>query len=286
MKHFIFCLIIIFLPASIFPADGMTGVTKYSYSIDWESEFIDIEISSPIPQTGKDLPSAGFRVEKAIDSQVYDILKEALFSLQVNSRQKGIDFFRNKPLIEQSLKSIVQNGMREAPMYSLDLMELSISYRFPFSPDLYSLFIGHKEVVPVPRKLEWTPSAGFSGIVIYATGALPVHGETDKQTLTPCLFPRIYDEEMNLILSKEMIPRDVLEKGGPAAYSATADETPWQERIGLNPIRMMAEGIFGSNYTDIIISAGKAGKILYSEHNRELLSQGKILIICDLIQSD
>ena len=45
---------------------------------------------------------------------------------------------------------------------------------------------------------------------------------------------------------------------------------------------MMAKGIFGENYTDVIIPVDSARKILYSNQNIELLKDGKIIIICNL----
>lgn len=280
MNRIVFVLTIILLPLLLFAQAG--NFTEYSYEIDWEEEKIRIVITSPVPQSGKNLPGAALRVEREIETMIHSILKEAVSGIQVDSRQTGKHFLREDPELEYLFETFIKSGSRSAAVHSIDLSELTVRYEFPFSPELYRMFIRHEHPVSVPKRIEWYPTADFSGIVIYAKGELRVHGEDEPRQLEPCLFPRIFDEDMELILSKDMLPPDILARGGVNAYTGSLDEGSWQERIGLNPLRMIAEGIFGTDYTDIIISRENAGQILYSANNRSLLSQGKILVICDL----
>ena len=48
---------------------------------------------------------------------------------------------------------------------------------------------------------------------------------------------------------------------------------------GDRPMRIIAQGVFGVNPTDLIIDRNDALTIISSEENRRLLSQGKVVII-------
>jgi hypothetical protein len=53
------------------------------------------------------------------------------------------------------------------------------------------------------------------------------------------------------------------------------------KRIGDNPLRIVARGLFGAVPTDPIIDRDDALLILSSEHNRQLLREGRIVIVLD-----
>jgi hypothetical protein len=97
--------------------------------------------------------------------------------------------------------------------------------------------------------------------------------------LTPALFPKIYDEEMNLIMDKSMCDPDRLRDWGMIAYSDVLDLRRYSYRIGSFPLTLMAKAVFGKNSTDIIISSEAAAEILSKEENRQLLAQARIVVI-------
>jgi hypothetical protein len=110
---------------------------------------------------------------------------------------------------------------------------------------------------------------------------LPVHGTRERARLEPCLYPEIYDDQMRLVLERLMVRPDAVRRWGVAAYTDEVDEGPWISRIGQSPIRILAGGIFGSIPTDIKIPVEQADRILASDHNRRLLTEGRILIIIE-----
>jgi hypothetical protein len=117
--------------------------------------------------------------------------------------------------------------------------------------------------------------------VIYAKGELPLHGTSEMVELRPCLYPEIYDSNMRLVLERLMVNPEAIERWGVAAYTDEVDESPFFERVGPSPLRIMADGAFGSMPTDIKIAADHADRILASENNRRLLTEGRILIIIE-----
>jgi hypothetical protein len=129
--------------------------------------------------------------------------------------------------------------------------------------------------------LTWAPSAEFSGLVIYAADELPIQGEpnSDEEFLKPAMFPRIYDENMRLIAEVKMVEPEFLKQWGIVGYSKDTNEAPFLERIGRTPLRTSAVRLFGTNRTDIIIPLEIANKLLQNDHNLDLISQGRILII-------
>jgi hypothetical protein len=162
------------------------------------------------------------------------------------------------------------------------LEHYSITYTYRFYPDIVDVFIFHNRPYNPPRVLAYEPTADFSGIVIYMKGELPVHGEQQTEKLTPCLFPKIFDENMKLIYEKGMVEPEMLRSWGMVVYTDDLEERPYEERIGLSPLRILGRKIFGEYYTDIVIETEAAEKILYNPHNRRLLAEGRVMIICEL----
>jgi hypothetical protein len=143
------------------------------------------------------------------------------------------------------------------------------------------LLIRHRKPFPVPRILGFVPTRNYSGIVIFAQGEYEQFGKLELGSLMPALFPKIYDEEMNLVLEKSMCDPDTLREWGMIAYSDDLDLKRYSYRVGSFPLTLMAKAIFGTNSTDIIIPSEAAAEILSLEENRRLLSQAKIVIIYD-----
>ena len=124
------------------------------------------------------------------------------------------------------------------------------------------------------------PTRDYTGIVIYAKGSLPVHGEAVEDRAEPCLFPRVYDSEMNLVIDRRFVaPEELSVAGGGVLGYASAIGAEAGRRVGADPMRVMAIGLFGDRRTDYIISREDALRILSSAGNRELLRQGKVLVV-------
>jgi hypothetical protein len=117
--------------------------------------------------------------------------------------------------------------------------------------------------------------------VIYAKGSLPVHGESVEDVARPCLFPRVYDSQMGLVLDRSVELPETLANGGVLGY-ASAIGVEAGERVGSDPMRVMALELFGNRRTDYIISRQDALRILSSPVDRELLRQGRVVVVLDL----
>src|SRR5208337_2522684 len=58
------------------------------------------------------------------------------------------------------------------------------------------------------RRLGYVATRKFTGLLIYARGQLPEVGSGRTSQARPALFPRLWDEQMNLVLDKGMCDPD------------------------------------------------------------------------------
>lgn len=253
-----------------------------SITTDWEKAVIKLKVTTDIKQNFSSLPKEKLKAEKKADRNLIDIFIENCSSINYDRYQNLKDFIINKTdLLAQSSHEIF-SYKKNYSVLSRDFKSLELEYEFNIFPDISSQLIKHEYAQDIPRTLLWTATENFSGIVIYAKGEMNSHGENRKESLKPALFPRIFDEDMNLIFDKSMMTPEIINSKGLALYTDKTDLNAFSERIGLSPLKTSAIEVFGDYHTDIVISKDAAQKILYSEKNRELLKNGKILIICDL----
>lgn len=267
----------------LFPARALQAENlMWTVRTDWEKAVLRFTIEAPVPRSGPNLPAANLAAERGIEGALTRIFTEAVFPLLVDSRRTVGDAAEEEPELIPELLRIAAQGKKGLSQRSRDLGRLSVEYSYPFYGLLSDIFVRHRTPREIPRHIAWQPTREFTGIVIHAGGELPLHGEARPARLEPCLFPEIFDEAMNPVLLTDMGDPEYLKRWGSAAYTADFDEGPWRERIGGNPLRIVAQGLFGKHPTDIKIFAEDAARILSNPKNRRLLAEGRILIIADL----
>jgi hypothetical protein len=138
------------------------------------------------------------------------------------------------------------------------------------------------------RPLIQTPAAAYTGIIIIAEGELPIHGRNSGARLVPCLFPKIWDTDMNLIYERNMletgenqrtamvryVPEEAIFRAAPSGMDGDLESL-----VGSNPLRIFARGVFGVRPTDPIIDRADALLILSTEENRRLLREGRVALV-------
>lgn len=273
-------LVFIFLVISQITIFGDTNEknTIIDYSIDWKNQQLGITIKSTFPNMIKPLPRLKFSTEKRIEQDLNYILLNGIELLTIDSRTMGKDFIKMNPSAINSIFAMVPSLIKVNSVFAPDLKSLYITYTLSIYPDIASLFIPHSRTSIVTPKLNFIPSADFSGIVIYVDKQLPMYGKQSNGTFSPSLFPKIFDEELNLIIGPFMADPEIIKKTGTVGYQTLSDSLDLT-RIGQNPLKVKARGLFGINNTDLIISTREADKILSRQSNLDLITQGKILII-------
>lgn len=254
--------------------DLITGMTT-----NWENGDLTVTAEALIPEYADNLTTQRFRISEFIDRNLTEIATETFDNLYLDSLRTVRTFLKGN-----------QAGMTEFDSlnYSTEILSSSLSrnlksvkniYKYNIYTDLMPILINHRNPAPVPQVLDFESTAPFSGIVIYASDNLPLYGEAETGLLMPAIFPKIFDENMNLTASAKMAEPSYLKKWGFAAYSDSTDLSRFENRIGLYPFFITAEAVFGNNRTDILISEDAARKILYNKANHRLIREGRILII-------
>ena len=279
------CLFISFLFAILFSSavslSAQDAAISWTQKIDWEKNELTLTLETALDQSGPNRPAATIAAERKIDTALPRIFSEAFLTFQIDSTRVFKESIENGDFPVAELLNIAVTGKKSLPSYSHDLQRLSINYTYKLYDLLANYFVLHQQPLSVTRYIPWIPTREYTGIVIYAKGSLPVHGERFSSSLVPCLFPEIFDSQMNPLMLFTMGDPVYLKKWGSAAYTTSFDETPWAERIGNRPLHIIATGLYGKYPTDLKIPEESAAQIMANPQNRRLLAEGRVLIIFD-----
>jgi len=276
IKKIILFLYILISGSILVGAEAEVSAVK---SIDWENGIITIDItaSSDIPWT---TPSSRYKMDSLISKRAPVLTAETLSEITINSLHTiGSEILLNTSLYG-NLLNLPEIAGKTFSTASEDRKSLTVRYNIPIFPEIAKLFINRTIGDPVPIDLRYKATADFTGIIIYAGELLPLHGTNKNINLNPSIFPKIYNDKLETILDMTMVEPQFLQKWGTAGFSFNENVEYYGERIGAFPLRTMAKAVFGKNGTDLIIPDRAVREILSSDHNRKLLAEGRVMIIC------
>ena len=259
------------------PLSPSTSPYSTRSRVDWKARVLSIDIELDLAAAGLKLPGGRLSAERMIERDLPSLAKDAVFALQADSYRKVEDAAMDGTFGSEALVSLAGLARAERSSFSKDMRKFLMAYSLDLDA-VASLFLAGSSPSPIRAPLESRPTRDYSGIVIYAKGSLPVHGESVEGSARPCLFPRVYDSEMNLLLDRSLVLPAALAGGGVLGY-ASAIGVEAGERVGSDPMRVMALELFGDARTDFVISREDALRILSSASNRELLRGGKVVVV-------
>lgn len=277
------------LAVCIFPS-----LNLYSYShtlsledisvkktIEWETGTIYLDMTLPIPQNHTIFPLNHMYCEQFLSENVSYIIMKTLNSLLLDSNSTLGSYLQENPDLIIPIKNTYQKATRIYSQISTDFQTLVVRYKISLYPELAKLLITHDIAYELPFSSYAEPANKYStGIVIYVKSELPLVKSTKKSLLNPSLFPKIFDNDFNVIFNKEMVEPNYIKKWGIVSYTTDLTLNDQRDRIGKNPLYLSARGIFGNYMTDIIISLEDSQKISNS-HYRKLLKEGKIVLVLE-----
>lgn len=249
-------------------------------SVDWTQYFFFSKINLDIEEAGIILPAGRSAAVNRMNMKLPNLIKDPILSLTVDSSNKLGDIVLRDSITLEQLTQITDNGKKSAAVYTQNGEVLQMNHSLLLT-EVASLMIRHNIPYTPQLPIEKVSSRSYSGILIDARGILPVQGEFVSEKAQPCLFPKIWDETMELLYEKNMADSTIAKEKGIVTYSSLIDETTLVKRIGTDPLRISARKIFGVYRTDPVISRSDALKILSIPENMELLRQGKIVILLD-----
>ncbi|MCM1322466.1 MAG: OmpA family protein [Bacteroides sp.] len=248
--------------------------------VDWTEPGFVSDVSLNILKAGIPLPSGRSAAEDSIQTQLPQLIKDPLLTLAVDASTKIGDAILLEDITMEQLTNIIDNGRTSSSYFADGLTTLKINHSVSLN-EIGALMVKHHNPYTPQKPIELVSSRTYSGIIIDARGLLPVQGEFVQDTGTPCLFPRIWDDTMEVLYERNMMDSDAAKASGIITYSWTDDESAYKDRVGYDPLKIYAKKIFGINRTDPVISRKDALKILSVPQNLELIKKGKIVILLD-----
>lgn len=252
--------------------------------INWQQGHVVIHTFNAIKTGTLSFPKARYNAELEIEENISNLFIEAIMKLNVDSYNNIEALIKTDQDFYNRLFNISDKGKKSISSVTTDLKYIKVSYVYSFYGEngLISTLVNHQIPNPIRRILGYTTSSRFSGLLIYARGDdYKEYAKDSYSAVNPALFPKIFDENMKLVLNKEMCDPEYLKQWGMVVYTDSLDEKKFTERIGTFPLRINSRGIYGKNSTDLIISTQEANKLLYTEENHQILKQGRIVIIID-----
>ncbi len=270
----------VLLTAAAAVAHADSGGFTLQSRVDWKADVLDLTISRALDPSIDALPRAKAEAESALDQAFLGQLAQALAGVVADSSRTLGQLMSEDP----GFFSWVQGLARESPMHEVylspDFSRLNARYRIPlFGEHGLASSLLPAEDAPIHRGLGFVPTRDFTGLVIYAAEPLPSVGTAREELPVPALFPRLFDEQMNVVLEKGMCRGEAMARWGMVGYADSIDENEILKRTGLHPLRVAARAVFGRNPADLVIPTEAARQLLARTENIDTLKDGKILII-------
>ncbi len=279
MKKIILTILITFLSINfIHSEDNKTEVT-WRKTINWETNSIEIKIISPMNRNDTTLAAKRIKAENWVDDNLTNIFFKNILDIPINSLKNVSEIINDNPEIYYRLDALGEGLEAKDSILSTNLGYLESIYSFPIYPDFVSVFYKQSQHHKLLKKLDHLDYGEYTGLIIYIPDELPEYKKKVDGKLTRVLFPKIYDEDMNLIMDYTMVEPEYMKKWGMVIYGESYNEHNYQERIGITPLRTIAKGLFGKNSCDIILSKKEADKLIGATDNLKIISQARILII-------
>jgi len=287
MKNNFVCKLTVFFLA-VFSASTVSAQTKIGISgtVEWDTMQIKAQVSLDLASAGIRLPSGRIQGETLLGSEYLRLIQPGILDLRVDSSSTLGDLVSRGEFSLLQTEALAQRAQSVPPALSTDLRNMLASYTMQIS-SVSAALIRHNSPSPVIRTLTPVSSAQYTGIIIIASENLPVHGKRTSALPVPCLFPKIWDSDMNLLYERNMLDTQSTVMVRYAPLQSIFQNNPSGltpeliAAVGERPLRIFARGVYGINPTDLIIDNSDALLIISSEANRRLLTEGKVAIILD-----
>lgn len=256
------------------------GTITSTSSINWVTRKFVSNISMDTKKAQLVMPSGKKQASANILMKMPQLIQDPLLYLYADNGKHLAEYVLNESLTLPQVQSFIQNGYKTPDVFTSNAATLNTTNTLNID-NLGKYLVKHKYAYSPEEPIDDVPSRPYTGIIIDARGKLTVHGEYVKDNVYPCLFPKIWDENMNTVYEKGMVEPEIIKNTGLVSFDYTENPQRYADRIGNDPLYIRATEVFGRNRTDPVIKKSDALKILTVPENVELLKQGKIVLLLD-----
>jgi len=248
---------------------------------DWERGEFLLTMKAPLPTDSEATPpKRRYLAEQSVQRLVPQEFVRQAGALPVASGKTLAEVMAEDPAVEAGVVQLSEH----LTFVSSRVDEAYTSLEMVWSVGLWDGFGGLLRDLPepneVPTLLKWAPSRDFSGLVIFAMGDLPWKGTNLQARWEPSLTFRLLNPKGEVVFDPSMSDPVSAAKWGQAGTSlGLFNEDRWRDRIGFDPLRIVARGVWGARPGDLILAEGDWDRLLSRPANRQLLAEGRVLIL-------
>ena len=184
--------------AGLFAAEPSLESTS---EINWITRRFTSNLTLDTKKAGLEMPSGKKKASALIKSKMPQLIQPPLLALYTDSESTLEDFIINEELYLDDVYHFIMNGYKTPDVFTPDAATLYSTNTLEVDR-IGQKLIKHKYGYLPEEPIDLVPSRAYSGIIIDARGALPVHGEFINEKTNACFFPTIWDENMNIIYEK------------------------------------------------------------------------------------
>ncbi len=262
-----------------FSAFSQSSIESKS-SINWITRDFVSELSMDVKKAKIQMPSGKKTASAKIKSKMPQLIQPPLLQLYADSSTRLADLLASEQISFDQINDFIMSGYKTPDVFAINLSTLSTKNTINIK-NLGKYLVKHTTEYTPPTPIDLVYSKPYSGIIIDARGSYKIHGEYVESEIFPCMFPVIWDEEMNPVLEKDMVNPEIIKQRGMTAFHYSDDLADYENIVGADPLYIRATEVYGINRTDPVIKKKDALKILTVPENIKLLQEGKVVILED-----
>ena len=252
-------VVIITSPIRKIDCKGLAG-SKMNQMIDWERKIAIAKGTGRVNFSRKMDNSVRMRMmEKAAEVDAERKLLELILNINVD----GNKILKQTLNGSNQIGGVIKNAVRCSAKYFKD-GTAEIVLAAPFDGMAYESAVAEKNEPSGMTVLE----SHETGLIIDASGL----------GFKPALAPKLLDPTGREIYSLNIVSTSYVRQYGVVGYRSSLDEAKADQRIGNDPIIVLADSI-AENESHLVLAAKDANKIGQIKHMAGPLAQGRVIII-------
>ena len=163
------------------------GIVSAKSRINWVTRVFTTDLSYDCKSADLQMPSGKKAASSKITLKMSQLIQPSLLSLFEDSKHTLSDMVVMEQLTLDQVYYFITHGYKTPDVFSKDLAPLDSTNTLQINNLGKELVRQYFNYIP-EKPIDLIPSRAYSGIIIDARGAYPVHGEYVKSEIYPCFF--------------------------------------------------------------------------------------------------